>query len=274
MIIFEIKKQNQIKVIICFFMACFFFSCSMERKLAQKYINSNDTIHLLIIQTKEVTLKNLKLPVDSISKKETVVSSGNAILDSLKKDVFLNIVNVGLVDELKKRNFKIYTESDTADFMKLDSGYIFNISQIEIEEFDTPDTLFVQRDTALYYKAFLLNSIKIKWWIEVSQIMSNDVVDHVLYNTATYTDEIKTDYKEYFFSDQVNLVYDINKITMNRFYNEVYSFGMLNAAYINDYFMNKYIFDRYYKKKKPLYFHFDSSQNHLSPAGYNRFIFM
>ena len=107
MIIFEIKKQNQIKVIICFFMACFFFSCSMERKLAQKYINSNDTIHLLIIQTKEVTLKNLKLPIDSISKKETVVSSGNAILDSLKKNIFLNLVNVGLVDELKKRNFKI-----------------------------------------------------------------------------------------------------------------------------------------------------------------------
>ena len=273
MIAFEKKR---ISLLLSFFIILFLLSCSAERNLAREYIVSKDTIHVLLLQTKNIIKKNLKTFSDSLSdqRNDSIIRSNESIISSMKEDVFLNLLYSGLSDGLRNRNFKIYSEDSLNNFMKHDFGYIINLSQIEIEEFDTPDTVFLQRDSTIYYKAFLLNSGNINLWFEVSNNKKDLETQQVLFNSKTFKDEINTYYKEYLFSENATLLYNINKTTIDDLYRIVFSFGFLNAEYINDYFMNKYINERYNKNKTPIYFHYDKSQNKLSQAGYNRFIFM
>ena len=231
----------------------------------------------MLMKTENVLKKNMKINVDSIPQniRDSVCLAQSVILKLTNEKTLTNILFTGITDELKKRNFKVFTEEDMTAFMKLDSGaYIFHIAQIELDEYYIPDSRSQMYDTLTFYKSFDLNAISINLWYEVSQLNSDQNNNTTLFSSDYIDDKVNGFFRISFFTGEVDFVYNRKDITVDDLYSKASEFGISNAEYIYDYFLNKYIYTYYKGDKKPKYIHYNAHSKKLYPAGQNRFIFM
>jgi len=221
--------------------------------------------------------KNLKINTDSLPEalKDSVSLAQSAVLGKVINKTFISLLYNGIFDEMKKRKFKVYNEDSIASFMQKDTtAWVFNLTQIELDEFNNPYTASQQFDTMTYYQDFDLNAASINLWFEVSQQNSDQDKGRVLFSSQFITDIVDGYFKRTFFSKDVNYIYQRKDITVDDVYNMAANFGAINASYIFDYFMNEYVYKKYKGQKKPKYMHYDPVNKTIVPAAYNRFIFM
>lgn len=188
---------------------------------------------------------------------------------------FIDLLFSGLCDELKKEKFKVYTEENLDAFFKLDTNaFIFNIVQIELDEYNSPYTVSQVYDTMTYYKNFDLNAVAIDIWFEVSQLNVDQEKSKLLFSSDSINDDIDGHFKKLLLSNEIKYIYKRKEIRVDDLYNKMTDFAATNAGYIYDYFLNKYINEKYSGEIFVKYYHYDKQRDIVYPAKYKRFIFM
>lgn len=265
-----------------FFIVPFIFflavSCSQERRLAHAFLKSSDTTNILFLQPENIIIikKNLSRADERTGIDGTDSASVNAslFLSSLKNITVTDLIYTNFIDEMKSRPFRIFNDSNMNAFMQLGTrSYIVKIAQIELDEFEIQFTASEQFDTLAYYEDFDLNTVSVNMWVEVTEVNGTQDTAQVLYSNEQISDEIEGCFSKSF-SGRVEYNYVRTDIKIDKIYGMMSDFGILNAGYLFDYFLNKYIHEKYKGTQTLKYYHLDGQNGVLSPAGYNRYIFM
>jgi len=267
---------RHISFLLSFIFITFLFSCSQERQLARKFVASSDTICILLLKTDYIFKKNLKINTDSSLKlRDSTNIVQKELLHNVNEKMLVDILFSGVFDKLKKQKIKVFSEENTDVFLLSNSAaYIFNLAQIELDEYSIPYTASQRYDTLIYSEDFNLNAAKINLWYEVSELNNTQENWKVLFADDYISDCIDGHFRKIFLSNDIRFIYSRINITQDDIYLMAAKFADTNAAYIYDYFLNDYIHRKYNGRKKLKYFHFDLQKRKLYPAGNNRFIFM
>lgn len=253
-------------------------SCSYEKKLANSFLRSGDTTYILLFMPEDMVFikQNQSVADEKLGKDGSDSASiAASVFLSRTKDVLISdLVFSNFESVLKNGYFKVYSDDDMGRFMQLGvNSYIVRIAQLELDEFINPYTASEQFDTLTYYEEFDLNAICMNMWLEVTEVNGTQDTAQVLYSKVEISDVVDG-YFTKSFSGMVKYVYQRSDINLDNIYSMATGFGEMNALYLFDYFMNKYIHEHYKGSKVPKYYHFDKETGKINPAGYYRFIFL
>jgi len=267
------KTIKSLIVLILFLsLLIFLFSCSPQKKLAKTFIQSKDSINLLLLNSVDDVL----IAIDTASFMQNNDSSMNFLLPKVNTVTAKNILYMVMYDELKKYNIHLSNESDMSKFLSTNNhGRIFNMVQIQLEESAILYTDSREYDSKVYEKDYNLRNIGLNTWFETSQINdTSENISIVLYSSLEDNDKVDGSFKIDFFTSEVEYNFYKQELAKEKIYDLAYLSGSKNASYIFDFFLNEYI-HKNYKGKKPLkYYHYELSTGKISPAVNDRFIFM
>lgn len=254
----------------------FCYSCSPVVKLAKEYVRKQDTIPVLILAP-EVLIKNdLRFQKRNISLHDSLMLSESKILKGIEDTLVFPLIFENLKDDLKAANFKVFDNSTMAEFMlEKKDAYIINCVQLEIDEFDTPLQESAQFDTTTYYEDFLLNTISINIWFEISMLNNTSEPTQLLFYSSSIKDRINGGFRKSLLGNDIRYVYKRSDISIDDVYSLATWFGVKNASNFFDYFMNQYVYVNYIgNPARYKYFHFDKSTGKYYPAKTDRFTFI
>ena len=274
-------KLKILKFLLIIFLLSF-FSCNIEKQLATKFVDSSNQISLLILEPDVLFKENLK--TDEIpnyelldtNQRDSLLLLKSKFLQHVNDSAFLSNYSISLENELKKYGFKVYTSSMLESFLLIDTlAYIFDISQIELEEYLYTKRKSERFNYELYYKDFDLNAVALNAWIDFKKLNDNKNSTEVLFCNHFVSDKISGKFKKYALLDSAKFVYKRRNMLIGRVNNLSIYAGRKHAAYIFDYLMNDFIdIELNGVHRETEYFHYDPLNNILEPAGDKKFILM
>jgi hypothetical protein len=280
---YSIKKKSRlfyylITVLVIF--ACGLFnSCSVERKIAEEFINKKQTVSVFLIKpVKLLNTNNKTTIVDTVKDidqytKDSLLINSSIFLKDIIDTLFLNEYYYTLKNALTQYSITVYADSESGRFFSdTNNAFIFNLAQNEVEEAMILYSPSVEVDSTLYYREFYLNQINFNNWIEVTALNGNDKKMKVLYSSQNVSDEIAGRFRRDYFTGEIEYYYSESRIDIKDVYNLAYFSAAVNASYIYDYIMNCYIAKKLNKPNNDaLYFHYDPDNKRLVKAGANKF---
>ncbi|MDY0101383.1 MAG: hypothetical protein RBS07_00495 [Lentimicrobium sp.] len=224
-------------------------SCSPERKLAKQFIHQNGAAALLLLAPDYVHKTGYKLPdsldLDLLSgtERDSVLLASTTILKRTTDSIYLEEFLHGFRNELNLMGFQVYDSKNAIDF--LTSGkraLIVNLAQAGLEEFyDSVGASAQFNDEDIYSYDYLITSLNMNFWFEVTGMNKYDSAMHVLFSQQTISDWVEGDFRYFHFSGDVKYIYNVDSLSLNDLYYAAGKVGELNAGYLHDYLMNKYI---------------------------------
>ncbi|MEJ2593816.1 MAG: hypothetical protein P8100_01490, partial [bacterium] len=116
-------------------------ACSPEKKLAKAFVNDPDQKSILLLGPELVFKKSLKTSIlDSLditdeSLFDSVLMANSDFLQYINDSLFLQNYLKGFEEECKLFDINVYRESQTADFLEVDSNaWVIYLAQVELEE--------------------------------------------------------------------------------------------------------------------------------------------
>ena len=261
----------------------FVTSCSIERKLAQEFIDHKDSISVFLIPPDFVFKSNLKTwMIDDLDKMNSN-DQNEILLDSSRFLKFINDTTFliryfgNMEASLRKYGIQVFQQDEIIDFMNTkNQAYQINLVQIEIEEDIYPyraEEIFY--DSILFYEDFNLDQVIISSWFEISKLNDTRAVNNILFASDFVTDELDGRFTSNIFTGEVKLKYNIYPMKTENIYTLAAQLGNLYAGYIFDYVMNQYIYLNFPDNKHPNSFlSYDLDAKALYPAEEKRFIFL
>ena len=257
-------------------------SCSLENKVARDFANKHSNIkvyvfkpaYLFKVNIKEDSIANIdNLPQE---KKDSITIVNSIFLKNINDSLLISKYYNSLVDELKLYGVKVLTDSSNEKYYKSDTNtYVFNISQVELDEDLIPFEDKMEVDTSWYVQTFELNSVALDSWFEYKNLNSFQNKTKVLFAEHTASDIINGGFQSDIFHYHINYRYKRNDINLDDIYQLAIYAGMRNAAYIFDYILNDYIRQQLKAKNYPnpsVYYHYNRFYNYLTPANDDRFV--
>lgn len=277
-----------------------FISCSVERKIADRYVKNADNKSIVLnfpdyifkTNLKKNSISNLS-EIDDYSLDSSLYAQ-STYLQHLNDSIFLNRCKESLIHELRFYNVRVY-DADEMDKLKSsnDSSYLFILTQIELEEYTymtTPRKLF--GSSIGYYKSnvydtksliFDLNSngVNVNSWFELSRYNVPDELYPILFSSYFITDDIEINVNEYYNYTLYehtgltggNATFNTLPIQMTDVYDLAALAGRKYAINIYDYLLNLYIHEQMPAGQIPTaYFHYDPRKNSLIRSYTDSFI--
>jgi hypothetical protein len=254
----------------------FLYSCSPLHHLAREYVQKQDTISVLLL-TPETLIKNdLRFQKRNIPVADSLMLSESRILKDLNDTLVRSLIIENLTDELKTRKFKVFDTKTITEFMlEKSEAYILNCVQIELDEYDTPLQESQQFDTITFSQDFLLNTVSLNIWFEISLLNNTNESTQLVFYSNSKNDKIDGKFRKNILSNEVKYIYTRTDVTVDDIYNLAAKFGVKNASNIFDYFMNQYLYLNFEgKPSKYKYLSYDKNTLKFHPAKSDRFIFM
>jgi hypothetical protein len=250
-------------------------SCSIEKKFAREFIK-NDTSRLVLVIPPDLlfktSLKDYELDnADSLDEWEldSLLYENSIFLKYVVDSVFLSNYYTKYSSELEALGFKVYNEDSLLSFLsgKPDS-YIFNIAQIELEEYIMPIVEKQEFEEFLYYQVINLNAVNVNSWLEISRI--NEEEKKVLFFSSLFlTDELEGYFRYNYFTGNVKYDYSIDTLLLEEVYDLGELAGYLYAGYTFDFFMNLHIDKRMLEEdryRSNIYYHYNRNKDYVLPA--------
>lgn len=229
------KKQLSFSTSVFIVFALVFFNgCYLEKKFGKEFVNNAGKISLLILEPDVVLKSNIKNDKsDSLNNTDLLRSLDGTPIG----EIFMS--------ELKKQlafyGIKVFTSSRIDTFFTLPPpAYLFNIAQLEVEEFDYPFKDKLVTDSMIYTQEFILDAFNFNTWFEFSELNSERKPE-VLFSNFYIKDEINGDFKVNLISDDVSYVYNRKDLTPDELLYLIKYAGKTNASYIFNYLLNNYI---------------------------------
>jgi hypothetical protein len=250
----------------------FFTACSLERKLARKFIKHQENKGaVLVVQpfsldmynSNEYNLDSLNIP-DGLPLDSLLFLQTN-LLKNVSDSVFLENYLNGFINSLRKNGFQVFLPDEFEDFKNAETpAYIFKFAQVELNEEIYPYTISEEFSGTFFYKVFELNLINISSWFEFEA--RDTTWRKVFFAEDAVVDEISGDV---FIDKKKNspvLYYEIDSLSVGEVYQMATDVGKKYASFFTDYLMNVYINKHFTKGlKASVFFHYDAETKMLFP---------
>ncbi len=238
-----------IKLLIAVFALSVMFSCSPERKLAKQFMKSEQPAAILLLAPDYVFKTSYKLP-DSLDLTQipsylhdSVLLANTDLIRFVKDSTYLAEFMRGMRNEFSMLRLPVYDSERTVDFLAIENNaLILNLAQAGLEEFyDSVAETARFDDDEVYNYDFFITSVNMNFWFELSGVNHSDSTIRVLFSQQTVADWVNGDFRYFPLSGDVKYIYDVDSLQVNDIYYFAGRAGQLNASYLHDYLLNKYI---------------------------------
>jgi len=269
---------------------CLFFtlllaisSCSIERKLANEFIQNADSISVLLIPPDFVFKTNLKnYQIEGFEKlasaeQQQILYDSSLYLQNISDTFLISRFFSSMETTLRKFGIYAYSADEIVEFMDVKNmAYQVTLAQIEMEEdlypYHAEEVFF---DSLLFYEDFDLEQVSLNCWFEVSKLNDPKAVNNILYASDFVTDQLEGRFTSNVFTGEVKFKYNIFPLETEDVYTLAARVGERYAGYIFDYIMNQYIYFNLPDQNPPkTYLSYDHDAGVLFPAGDRRFLFL
>jgi len=267
-------------ILLSFLYLLLFGSCTVERTIAKEYLETRPDTAILVMSPDFVYKSNLKISelegAESLDEyvKDSLLFEKSRFLQYISDSVLLEKYFTSLINELREIGFEVYTEDNIDTFLLLQKpSYMFNLAQIEIEEYIMPvEEQEVFDDTVVYFKTFKLNAVSINSWFEVTRMNTEDYKRKVLYTSHYVFDYLKGSFRKHALTGDVKFKYYQKEMELEDIYDLSEELGKKYAGYIFDYILNEKIKSELPENIDPnKYYHYDHKTSTLKPAYKERF---
>ena len=249
-------------------------SCSMEKKLAQTFINTKPEIDLQLFTPdilfkynhKGEEIEGFKVLTDD--QQDSALFVNSKFMQFVDDSIYLEKYMNSFIDELRALGFKIFLDSSVDSFLQgQPQSYIVNISQVQLDEYKFPIVDSEPFEDTVYTKKFKLNSVDASAWFELSKINTSKPQKTVLYSSFTASDGFDGNFLINTFTGDIQYKYKIDSLEVKDIYDMATYTGWKDAGYLFDFFMNQYIAFHLPKGMEPLYYlHYDRIQKSFIPT--------
>ncbi|MDZ7741260.1 MAG: hypothetical protein U5Q03_05800 [Bacteroidota bacterium] len=256
------KQKTQI--IIALLLLGLLSSCSIERKLAREFVQSNNKGAVLIFSPEYVFKKSLK--EEEIENPEqytedqldSVLFYRSQFLQSLDDSIFLVKLVNQYIDDLKAFGFDIYTQDYIDLFMEKDTNsWVINMAQIEVEEYTYPYEFEEMVGYETYAVSIDLDALNCNAWFEINPVNKPER-QKVLFATHYIMDDLYGQFRQNVLSGKVKFEYSIDSLYIKDIYEFAEVLGAEYAHYTLNYLMNKFIDEQIIDENyKPEYLQYD-----------------
>ena len=255
-------------------------ACNTEKKYAKLFLHEKDSVSLMIMKPDVVFKTNYKSNeityFDSLtsSVQDSLLYARSSFIQYFSDTEIIKCYYTSLVQGLNDYDLKPYgTDNFGTFFEQKTKAFIFQIAQMQIEEYKIPfeeSAVFGEEEHTVNFD---LNAVNFNIWYEVSQLNADSGLMTILYNQQNIQDKISGHFKKYFLSEDVRYDYNRKDVSVTNVFELAAKTGKLHAQYIFDYLMNRALFERL-KQKPKFYYHYDPRKKRISKAKDNRFIFL
>ena len=258
-------------------------SCSIEKKLAQEFLNHRDSLAVYLIRPEIVYKTNLKswqikdFDEMAIPEQDSALFANSLFLKEIDDTLLLKRFFNSFSSELMRLNLQPFDQENLQGFLSSDKkAYQVSLVQVELEEDVYPyraEEVFY--DSVLFFENFLLNTVNINSWFGIAKLNDPSANNNLLYTSHYVMDQIEGRFVNNLFTSEVKYKYNLFAMKTENVYALALVLGKTYAGYVFDYLMNEYVFRNFSPGKRPKAFlHFDSETGKVYPAGDNRFIFL
>jgi len=259
--------------------AAIFSSCSMERKLGDKFIASPLPFAIQLFSPDFVYKYNHKGEAiegfDSLTgaEQDSALFYTSRYMQFISDSAYLEHYLNSFITELRELGFKVYLDDSVDSFLQTQpQSYILNIPQVQLDEYYYPYQDSVYIGDTVYYKNINLNAVDASSWFELSKINTQKPVKTVLYSSLTATDAFEGSFVIDGFRSGVHYRQRIDSLRLKDVYDLAIYAGKKHAGYLFDYFMNQYISLNLPEGYEPIgYFHYNRYKKTLAPTDEDRF---
>lgn len=236
-------------VLIAVFALSVMVSCSPERNLAKQFMKSEQPAAILLLAPDYVFKTSYKLP-DSLDLNnipsylhDSVLLANSHLIQFVKDSIYLSEFIRGMRNEFSMLRLPVYDSEKTVDFLAIEkNALILNLAQAGLEEFyDSVAETARFDDEEVYNYDFFITSVNMNFWFELSGINHYDSAMRVLFSQQTIADWVDGDFRYFPLSGDVKYIYDVDSLQVDDIYYFAGRAGQLNASYLHDYLLNKYI---------------------------------
>ncbi len=260
----------------------FFSSCSLEKKLAKKFVNQADKMAAVVLMPDLTFVVNNKteqtIPAFFFedAKENSDLLAETIVLSDLSDEIVLGTFSNSYMTELSNYGIKVYAESDMAEFMKHDSNsFMLNIAQVELMEFTTVEEDAISVGEEVYSKDIWLNGLNMAVWLELNAIDMHNAKPVMLFAENDLFDYYKGYFTQKFFTGAIEYQLTIDTITANDAVDFVHYLGRLYAAYTFDYILNNYLFNNLPESEyKGIYYRYDPYRKMFLHTEEDRFMIL
>ncbi len=255
-------------------------SCSLERKIAQNYVNNDVQPSVLLFFPNELIKSNLKIELalsDDSSKflnQDSLIEANDLYLHLIHDSAFINRCKQSLITELKAYGMNVYGSEHIDDLIaSSDTTYVLSLVQIQLEEYLHQEKIEGYIDMRHYIHDFDLNAINLNAWFELSKTKLTNEIFPVLYSSYFIYDDLSGTFVDAErFGEPVNLFYKIDSIGLEDINNLAELAGKKYAINFYDYLLNLYVQDHLPRDKAPMfYYHYNRRGKNLQTFYYDGF---
>lgn len=251
------------------------FSCSMEKKLARQFVRNDTSRTVLVIPPYflyKISLKDYEVDnAEELTEWEldSVLYENSIFLQYVWDSIFIQDYYNSYCNGLTELGYSVYPEDSLQNFLQgKPDAFIFNLAQLELEEYVMPVVEKEEFEDYLYYQVFNLNAINVNSWLEISS-MNEEESKELFFSSLFLTDELEGYFRYNYFTGDVKYYYELDSLNLDMIYDLGELAGSLYASYTFDYFMNKFIDQRMQelgKWRSRIYYHYDWEHRYIRPA--------
>ncbi len=254
--------------------ALFLSSCLPERKIANALIQSPPNIDLVVYAPGMVFKYNHKGEeiegFDSLSEEQqdSALWVQSRYIQYLSDSTILeNYVN-SFITELRQLGFNVYLDNPSDSTLAgKPQSYVWNISQIQLDEYNYMLEDEEPFEDTIYYKRVDLNAVDFSCWFELNKINTEKAHKITLYTSATAYDDFEGEFYYDPWLMNMKYKYRIDTMQVKDVINIAAYLGRKHAGYLYDYFLNQVISARMPENEMIYYYyHYNRFSKTVAPT--------
>jgi len=228
----------------------FFFSCNIEKKIAEEYVAKFDSVPILILEPEYCYMINANpndienLEEKSQEVKDSLLYANSNYVRFLEESIIRYVYLDSFFIELQNLGFVVYNSDSLAAFMTMgEHGYMINIAQMQLLESLEQKVFSEVFDSLEHFVETSINRIDFDVWIELSELNAeeNDMPMQLFYTSSSLYDEVNIRFHKKILTQEVNYKKEYKPIEFTQIISLTKQSGVSHAQAIFDFFLNQYI---------------------------------
>ncbi|MCF8330880.1 MAG: hypothetical protein K9H84_00345 [Bacteroidales bacterium] len=268
--------------IILLLIGIFLSGCVPEKRLARNFVENTPNTGFLVM-TPDIILKESLKPVQDTTlenlsqrQKDSVRFMESEFIQYIPDSFFLNLYLPEFKKEVRKLGLNVYFNTPKETFFTDTNlnAYIFNMAQIQLQEFSEQYFAKETYNSNLYFQELILDGLHINTWVEFQKVNSSDQKPMVLFSELTARDEVDGHFHQNQFTGEVQYTYKIDSLDFDKVRQTIKNAGRIHAGYMFDFLMNQYVKANMSHDglKTKYYLHYNRTEDELESVYEQRFI--
>lgn len=242
--------RKSIQILLLFLIAVSFMSCSMERRLAARYIKETKPGAILLLAPELVYKSSYKVPQTSdfntLSQdvKDSITYYNSDLVQFTDDSIYISEFMESLIQGLRYFGYEVYYNQSADKFLNTgnETSLIVNVTQMQLEEYIEmiKDEISFDPDSTNVATIYL-TAVNFNNWIELTRLNRVKSEPELLFSTQTITDDLNGNFRYYTLTGTFDYEYTIDSLTLNNLYSTAAALGFKHSQWIFDYIMNEYV---------------------------------